>query len=220
MAKNLPMMRQLKTKSQSLTKRLMLATSSILMFLLSVQQLSQASSPQPVNPIIPIKVSADNAVRLPPLGSLENYIPLHQVEPAPITQSKYLVISLSDRQVHLYENEELKISYPIAIGKEGWETPTGQFNVLQMLANPYWEHPWTGEIVPPGEDNPLGTRWIGFWTDGTNFIGFHGTPNEDLVGQAVSHGCIRMKNDDVVALFEQVEIGTTVIVKNEPIAEK
>lgn len=215
------MMRQLKTKSQSVTKRLMLATSSILMSLLSVQQLSQASTPQPVNTSSSeIAVSPNNAVRLPPLGSLENYLPLHQVEPEPITQSKYLVISLSDRMVHLYENQELKTSYPIAIGKEGWETPTGQFNILQMLENPYWEHPWTGEIVPPGEDNPLGTRWIGFWTDGTNFIGFHGTPNEDLVGQAVSHGCIRMKNDHVVALFEQVEIGTTVIVKNEPIAEK
>lgn len=207
------MIRQLKSQSQSVTRSLMRATSSILMFLLSVQQISQASTPPQINPIIPIKVSPNNAVRLPPLGSLENYIPLEPNQPEIAPHSRYLVISLTQRQVHLYENEELKISYPIAIGKEGWETPTGEFNVLQMLENPYWEHPWTGEIVPPGEDNPLGPRWIGFWTDGTNFIGFHGTPNEELVGQAVSHGCIRMRNDDVVALFEQVEIGTKVIVK-------
>ena len=190
----------------------MLATSSILMFLLLGQQLSTASSPQQeitseieVLPIAP--------VRLPPLGTIGTYIPLNEVYPEPITEGKYLVISLSDRQVHLYENEELTSSYPIAIGKEGWETPTGQFDIFQMLKDPSWEHPWTGEVIPPGEDNPLGTRWIGFWTDGINAIGFHGTPNEELVGQAVSHGCIRMKNNDVAALFEQVELGTTVIVK-------
>ena len=195
-------------------KFMLLATSSLLIFLLLGEQLSMASSHKEEESSSQIEVLPINPVRLPPLGSLGTYIPLNEVYPEPITEEKYLVISLSDRQVHLYENEELKTSYPIAVGKEGWETPTGQFNVLQMLKDPYWEHPWTGEVIPPGEDNPLGNRWIGFWTDGTNFIGFHGTPNEELVGQAVSHGCIRMKNDDVMALFEQVNIGTTVIVKN------
>lgn len=213
------MIRKLTSQWQSVepgrprAKNLIGLTSIPIVFLLLGQQLSTASTPTEAESTSQIEVLPINVVRLPPLGSLATYIPLNEVYPEPITQEKYLVISLSDRQVHLYENEELKISYPIAVGKEGWETPTGQFNVLQMLKDPYWEHPWTGEVVPPGEDNPLGNRWIGFWTDGTNFIGFHGTPNEDLVGQAVSHGCIRMKNDDVVALFEQVDIGTTVIVK-------
>jgi len=124
-----------------------------------------------------------------------------------------LVIRLQDRRVYLYRNEEVINSYPVAIGKAGWETPAGTFAVRQMIVDPAWEHPWNGSVVPPGDRNPLGRRWIGFWTDGTNVIGFHGTPNENLVGQAVSHGCVRMKNADIAQLFEQVQVGTTVVVE-------
>ncbi|MDE5093292.1 MAG: L,D-transpeptidase [Trichodesmium sp. St11_bin5] len=124
-----------------------------------------------------------------------------------------LVIKLSDRRVYVYKNDQLKTSYPIAIGKEGWETPTGTHKVIQKIPNPSWTHPFTGEIIPPGPENPLGERWIGFWTDGTNYIGFHGTPNEETVGQAASHGCVRMFNQDVLDLFEKVTIGTIVVVE-------
>lgn len=123
-----------------------------------------------------------------------------------------LVIKLSDRRVYVHRAGKVETSYPIAVGKKGWETPTGTFKILQMQRDPSWEHPWTGQVIPPGPNNPLGNRWIGFWTDGKNFIGFHGTPNERLVGQAVSHGCIRMRNRDVMALFEQVRVGTPVTV--------
>lgn len=94
------------------------------------------------------------------------------------------------------------------MGKEGWETPTGEFSIFQMLKDPEGEHPWNGTVIPAGPDNPLGDRWIGFWSDGTNVIGFHGTPAEELARQAVYHGCIRMKNNDVRALFGQVALGT------------
>jgi lipoprotein-anchoring transpeptidase ErfK/SrfK len=56
-------------------------------------------------------------------------------------------------------------------------------------------------------------RWIGFWTDGTDHIGFHGTPTLSSIGKAASHGCVRMRNEDVVALFEQVQMGTPVVVE-------
>ncbi len=125
----------------------------------------------------------------------------------------HLVIKLSDRRVYVYRQQQLLTSYPIAVGREGWETPTGQYQVIQKIQEPAWQHPFTGEIIPPGPENPLGMRWIGFWTDGTNYIGFHGTPNEDTVGQAASHGCIRMLNQDVQLLFDKVTIGTPVIVE-------
>ena len=142
---------------------------------------------------------------LPPLGEPAKFLP----DPLTIR----LVIKLQKRRVYVYEGDRLKTSYPIAVGKEGWETPTGEFSVIQMVENPLWEHPFTGEIIPPGPDNPLGNRWIGFWTDGTNIIGFHGTPNEETVGNAASHGCIRMFNQDVLALFSLVKIGTPVTVQ-------
>ncbi len=152
--------------------------------------------------------------------------PQSQKKPKSITRKKalnelylkrnekiHLLIRLSDRRVYVYQDDQLKTSYPIAIGREGWETPTGTHKVIQKIPNPSWKHPFTGEIIPPGPENPLGERWIGFWTDGTNYIGFHGTPNEESVGQAASHGCVRMLNQDVLALFEKVGIGTTVVVE-------
>lgn len=127
--------------------------------------------------------------------------------------NRRLVIRLDQRRVYVYEGETTLVSYPIAVGREGWETPKGEFTVFQMIKDPSWQHPWNGSIVPPGPDNPLGRRWIGFWSDGVNAIGFHGTPNESLVGQAVSHGCIRMKNADVATLFAMVGNGTVVTVQ-------
>ncbi len=152
---------------------------------------------------------------LPP-PNLEELAEITETAIAPLSQRKTqrsLVIRLNQRRVYVYENDDLMVSYPVAIGKGGWETPKGEWKVNQMLKQPSWQHPWTGEIVPPGPDNPLGRRWIGFWSDGVNAIGFHGTPNENLVGQAVSHGCVRMKNAHIDALFQQIAMGATVRVE-------
>ncbi|MBD3880306.1 L,D-transpeptidase [Phormidium tenue FACHB-886] len=142
---------------------------------------------------------------LPPLGNADVYLP----KPDPLAFTR-LQIRLSERRVYVYHRDQVQTSFPVAIGRAGWETPTGSYHVLQKIKNPAWEHPFTGEVVPPGADNPLGTRWIGFWTDGRNFIGFHGTPNEESVGTPASHGCIRMYDRDVTKLFEMVRLGTPV----------
>jgi lipoprotein-anchoring transpeptidase ErfK/SrfK len=131
----------------------------------------------------------------------------------PEAQEVRLVLKLGERRVYVYQDDELKTTYPVAIGRAGWETPTGSFEVLHMLQNPGWTNPLTGETMPPGPDNPLGERWIAFWTDGSNYIGFHGTPNRESVGRAASHGCIRMYNEDVRELYEIVTPGTAVIVE-------
>ena len=151
--------------------------------------------------------------QVPPLGAPSLYLPSEEIAPEAIVDNVRLVIKLRDRRVYVYQNDTVKTSYPIAVGKQGWETPVGTYKVMDMRRNPAWEHPWNGSVIPPGPDNPLGARWIAFWTDGRNFIGFHGTPNEKLVGQAVSHGCIRMRNKDILALYTQVKIGTPVVVE-------
>lgn len=142
-------------------------------------------------------------VEIPALGAGAQFLP----------QADRLVLRLGDRRVDYYQGETLIVSYPVAVGRAGWETPTGEFEVQQLVVNPIWQHPFTGAIVPPGPDNPLGARWIGFWSDGENFIGFHGTPDERLIGQAVSHGCVRMRNRDIIALFDLVSVGTVVSVE-------
>jgi L,D-transpeptidase ErfK/SrfK len=128
-----------------------------------------------------------------------------------VTETR-LILNLRRRRLYVYRGDRAIASYPVAIGRRGWETPTGKFTVIQMTRDPVWQHPFTGQLVPPGKTNPLGSRWIGFWTDGKNSIGFHGTPDEHLIGRAVSHGCVRMRNRDIKALFEKIQVGTTVTV--------
>jgi lipoprotein-anchoring transpeptidase ErfK/SrfK len=122
-------------------------------------------------------------------------------------------VDLSEARVYSYWGEELIADYPVAVGQPGWETPIGTFKVLHKQINPTWKQPITGKLFPTGPNNPLGDRWIGFWSDAHHQIGFHGTNKEDLVGQAVSHGCLRMRNADIRALYKQVSIGTPVIVQ-------
>jgi lipoprotein-anchoring transpeptidase ErfK/SrfK len=124
-----------------------------------------------------------------------------------------LVVDLSDARVYSYWGDRQMASYPVAVGQPGWETPTGEFQIANKQRNPAWKQPITGDSIPTGPDNPLGDRWIGFWSDGRHEIGFHGTNNEALIGQAVSHGCLRMRNADIRSLYEQVREGTPVIVR-------
>jgi L,D-transpeptidase ErfK/SrfK len=124
-----------------------------------------------------------------------------------------LIVKRNQHRVYVYQGEQLLTSYRIAVGKKGWETPLGTFHVFNMETNPTFKSFKTGKIIPPGADNPLGLRWIGIWTDGKTQLGFHGTDQEELVGKAVSHGCMRMYNKDVVALYEFVKIGTLVTVE-------
>ncbi|MEA5620963.1 L,D-transpeptidase [Cronbergia sp. UHCC 0137] len=131
-----------------------------------------------------------------------------------VSNPTQLVVDLSDRRVYVYRYDEVIASYPVAVGKEGWETPTGTFQVMHKQLDPIWQHPITGKIFEAGTDSPLGDRWIGFWSDGRNEIGFHGTPNVDLLGDAVSHGCLRMRNTDVRMLYDQVQLGTSVLVRS------
>ena len=163
----------------------------------------------------PLEPISDPDFELPSSQDLE-FQPLYP-EPIYIRELPLrLEIQLKRRQVALYRGKTLLKRYPIAVGKPGWETPKGTFQVKQMFRNPTWVHPLKKGIVIPGGDpeNPLGRYWIGFWTDGKNWIGFHGTPNPQSVGRAVSHGCIRMYNKDIEELFKKVSLGTEVKVVN------
>jgi lipoprotein-anchoring transpeptidase ErfK/SrfK len=124
-----------------------------------------------------------------------------------------LEVSLSRRRVTLYrENTEIK-SYPVAIGSPEYSTPTGVFHIIQMVRNPAWRNPLTGSIIPPAHPaNPLGRYWIGFSTEGPIWFGFHGTNAPESIGKAVSHGCLRMYNQDVEELFSIVQLGTVIII--------
>jgi lipoprotein-anchoring transpeptidase ErfK/SrfK len=136
-------------------------------------------------------------------------------ERPPVANVVTLLLKLKEKRVYVYQGDKLIKKYPVAIGKKGWETPTGEWQVMEKIKNPAWTSFKTGEVFSPGTENPLGARWIGFWTDGQDVIGFHGTANLKSIGTAASHGCVRMRNRDVKALFPLVKVGTTVKVVNE-----
>ncbi|MGD1899969.1 MAG: L,D-transpeptidase [Phormidesmis sp.] len=123
-----------------------------------------------------------------------------------------LSLSLEGRYLEVAVPTKPVVRYEVAIGQEDWQTPTGEFEITSKIENPAWIHPITKEEIPPGPDNPLGERWIGFWSDGETQIGFHGTNQEELIGEAVSHGCVRMRNEDIKQLYELIEVGTPVVV--------
>lgn len=163
-------------------------------------------APAAAAPAEPIFTAPDAA---PETGAASDQL----VPDQPATSTVRLQLDLSDRKVYVYRGDTLEVSYPVAIGRPGWETPTGEFEIFSQVVDPGWTNPLTDEVMAPGPDNPLGDRWIAFWTDGVNSIGFHGTPNRDSVGQAASHGCIRMYNEDVRALYDMVALGTPVVVQ-------
>lgn len=142
---------------------------------------------------------------LPSLREFSRYIPENQ--------TVHLVLKLGQRKVYIYQGQKLIASYPVAIGRPEYPTPTGEYKVFEMIVNPAWQSPWTGEVEAPGSDGSLGLRWIGFLEMPSGVIGFHGTPNVASIGQAASHGCVRMRNEDIVKMYEHVKVGTLVRVE-------
>jgi L,D-transpeptidase ErfK/SrfK len=145
--------------------------------------------------------------RLPGLSGVSAYLP-------PLVAPLRLELDLSERKVTLFRAGAAFKTYPVAVGRAGWETPTGTFKVETMYRDPVWINPFTGEVISGGDrDNPLGRRWLGFHKDGKNWAGFHGTNSVSSIGTAASHGCVRMFEKDVEELFSLVAVGTPVTVK-------
>lgn len=183
-------------------------SSAVLLLLAQPQVVAQT----PIGQSDPTPTAIPPVKPLAPYAALPDLPPIQPIFPEPAEEVR-LVLKLRERRVYVYQGDKLKTSYPVAVGRSGWETPTGEFQVMSMLENPGWTNPFTREVVPPGPNNPLGERWIAFWTDGNNYVGFHGTPNRESIGRAASHGCVRMYNEHVRELYEMVTPGTPVIVQ-------
>ena len=149
---------------------------------------------------------------------------------APIkTQGKYIVISLSEHRLYLMEGERVLWSAIVGTGtgtrlegagqKWDFSTPRGMFRIQRKEKDPVWNLPdWVfverGEKIPP-EDSPkrkevgmLGTSALYMEEQ----IAIHGTNHPEKLGQAVSHGCIRMSNEMVRVLYHEVDPGTPVLI--------
>ncbi|HEX6911364.1 MAG TPA: L,D-transpeptidase [Longimicrobium sp.] len=127
--------------------------------------------------------------------------------PAPASEAFSITVDLSDRVLYVMEGDEVVREYAVAIGQPRHPTPTGSFNVRRLVWNPRWVPPdaeWAREkrAREPGDPrNPMGRVKI-FFRAPDYYI--HGTRETDSLGQAESHGCIRMRNSDVIELARMV----------------
>jgi lipoprotein-anchoring transpeptidase ErfK/SrfK len=118
-----------------------------------------------------------------------------------------ITVDLSERTLYVMRGEEVAREYSVAIGQPRHPTPTGSFNVRRLVWNPRWVPPdaeWARGKRPrePGDPrNPMGRVKI-FFQAPDYYI--HGTRETDSLGQAESHGCIRMRNSDVIELARMV----------------
>jgi hypothetical protein len=143
-------------------------------------------------------------------------------------QGLQVVINLPQTRLFLYEDGLLVKSYPVAVGKMLSRTPTGRFDVTGIYRDPTWFVPRSIQeemrahgkpvltSIPPGDDNPLGRVFIRFGETALG-LGIHGTNAPGSVPGFRSHGCVRMKNEDVLELATRLARGTAVTVAYQPV---
>ncbi len=120
-----------------------------------------------------------------------------------------IFVDKSQNILFLKEGDEVVKVYNVSTGSQN-STPVGQFKIMSKLPDPVWFN--RGVVVPPeSPDNVLGSRWLGFDMPG---YGIHGTIESETIGQQVTAGCVRMRNEDVEELYSILPVGTSVVIVN------
>lgn len=136
-----------------------------------------------------------------------------------------IVINISEMRLYYFYKKggkDFVRTYPIGIGDDGNETPTGRFSIIEKITNPSWhvpesirkERPELPKVVPPGPDNPLGSHALRL-SLGSYLI--HGTNRPWAVGRKVTHGCLRLYPEDIPELYSIVPVGTSVTIVRQPV---
>jgi lipoprotein-anchoring transpeptidase ErfK/SrfK len=129
-----------------------------------------------------------------------------------------IVINTAERRLYLVEPGGQALRYGIGVGRDGFRW-SGVHRVSAKREWPGWtppaqmrqRRPDLPGYMPGGIDNPLGARAIYL---GSTLYRIHGSNEPETIGQAVSSGCFRMTNEDVVDLYSRVSVGATVVVNN------
>jgi len=130
---------------------------------------------------------------------------------------RWIIVSLPDRKLALLKDGKVLRIYRVAVGKDSTPSPAGEFRIANRVSNPTYYH--KGQGIPAGENNPVGSRWMGL---SAKSYGIHGTNQPKSIGKAASTGCIRMGKEDLEELFALVEVGDAVQIvaeRDEQIAE-
>lgn len=139
----------------------------------------------------------------------------------PPAESEGLVINIPEMRLYDFTSAGPVRVHAVAVGDASDPTPIAEFELGAKRVDPIWnvpksireEKPYLPTQVPPGEDNPLGSRWM---TLGRTSYGVHGTNVRWSIGRGATHGCVRLYEDEMEALFDRVESGTRVVILYEP----
>jgi len=116
----------------------------------------------------------------------------------------HLVVNIPAFRLDVYENGTLRTSYPVTVGKLRDRTPTGHYKLQKVVWNPWWHPPYNrrpkDKVTPPGPNNPMGKVKLYF----ADMYYLHGTPKEQEIGTPASRGCVRLRNEDAIALAKLV----------------
>jgi L,D-transpeptidase ErfK/SrfK len=131
-----------------------------------------------------------------------------------------IVLNLSELRLFYFVDNTV-MTFPVTIGREGWETPVGTTTLVKKRKDPVWippelireEDPNLPEIIPAGPNNPLGAYALNL---GWPSYAIHGTNRPYGLGKRASHGCIRLYPEDIEVLFNAVDVGTPVTVIDMP----
>ncbi len=148
----------------------------------------------------------------------------------PDAKREGMVLNLAEMRLYYYPGKKSSeanyvYTYPISIGRGGWDTPHTLTKIIAKSKNPTWyppesirkEHEEKNDplpvSVPPGPDNPLGDYALRLALPGYLI---HGTNEPRGIGMKVTHGCIRLHPNDIESLFSRVSIDTPVAIVNQP----
>lgn len=116
----------------------------------------------------------------------------------------HLVVNIPAFRLDVYENGYLKTSYPVTVGQAREPTPVGTYKLKKVVWNPWWHPPYNrrpkDKVTPPGPKNPMGKVKLYF----ADLYYLHGTPKEHEIGTPASRGCVRLRNEDAIALAQLV----------------
>ncbi len=122
-----------------------------------------------------------------------------------------VLVNKSQNVLFLKSGEEVLKVYHVSTGRDNI-TPVGAFKIASKIEKPVWFRNGGAPIPSESPENELGSRWMGFDTD--PHYGIHGTLHPESIGQQVTAGCVRLKNEDVEELFDILPIGTPVVIQN------
>ncbi|WP_374049589.1 L,D-transpeptidase family protein [Neobacillus sp. OS1-2] len=125
--------------------------------------------------------------------------------------SQLIIINKKTNTLAFYDGGTLVKTFRVATGRQASFTPEGTFKIVNKIKN----RPYYTKNIPGGDPrNPLGDRWMGLEARGTygTTYGIHGNSNEGSIGGYVSAGCVRMHNQEIHWLFDQVQVYTKVVI--------